>query len=293
MSKALSLWDDDVGSNVSGVDTAPIRSAVLWACRDFCKYTKLWYEKHAAIDVVAVEAATDLAFVAGSPPTITSTTTEFDATGNTFAAGMTIVVDGTDDQDGSADNDREFVLSVVATNTLSLTTGEAVTAEAAGNSLYIGAADYALTSTSGEIAEVRYAEFDGQTIYPVSLNALDSADKSWRHKMTSAPTHFIKEAADRIRLVYCPNENVVDGLVVWINLMPLRTATTVEDFLYNQYFETIADGAAYRLLSMAGQPWGNLETSAAYGARYTNDKNKAWHKGRHGFTYALARDVIA
>ncbi len=293
MSKALSLWDDEVGGNVEGVDSAPLRSAVLWACRDFCKYTKLWYEKHTAIDVVAVEAATDIAFVAGSPPTITSTSTEFDATGNTFVAGMTIVVAGSADQDGTADNNREFVLSEVATNTLSLTAGEAITAVAAGDSIYIGAADYALTSSAGEIVEVRYAEFDGRTIFPISLHEMDARFRDWRFRMLPEPTNFIKEMSDRIRLVYCPDQAIVDGFVVWQNLMPLRTATAVEDFLYNRYFEVIADGAAYRLLSMAGKSWGDLKLSVPYGARYTNEKNKAWHKGRIGFTYAPGEDVIA
>ena len=90
------------------VDVSDMDTAVLETVRDFCRETLLWSVRLDIIDIVAVSAS-DIAFVASAPPTITSTSTDFTTSGCAFVAGMKIVTD-------SADNKRELTLATVGAN---------------------------------------------------------------------------------------------------------------------------------------------------------------------------------
>lgn len=115
-------------------------------------------DNHAILkDVFAEVTATDIAFADTNPDTITSSSTDFVATG--FQAGQTIVVAG------SASNDGSYLINSVAANTITLDAGEALVAEGSGASVTLTytqelAAGNGYTKGGQTLAGVSYTEDD-------------------------------------------------------------------------------------------------------------------------------------
>jgi len=122
-------------------------------------------------------------------------------------------------------------------------------------------ATYALTSASGDIVCVDYVEVDGVPIHPVSVDELNKRGVLWRDLDASRSSRYIVGMDDNITLVYTPNEDVDAGLSVWVSLKPLEAATTVEDFLWNQFKDIISDGVRAALLGIKNRPWSDLQES--------------------------------
>ena len=80
----------------------------------------------------------------------------------------------------------------------------------------------------------------------------------------------------------------VKGLSVWVALKPTLDATTIEDFIYEDYLEVIADGARGMLFGMAGQQWANGELATYYTKRYQAYRNRAANRKRLGLTNAAS-----
>jgi len=263
MSKALTLWHPEVLADVPGCPQHIITRAALNVIRDFCAHTLLWTEKHADIDVIALDGE-DIAFVEGTPDTITSTSTDFDIG---FVAGQII-------NTSSVANPGPFTLAIVATNTLTLVAGDKLTDEDAGDNIYIGAANYALTSTTGEIVSIDDKVYlDNTPLTPTSEWELNHSSFRWQKLMTPDPTHYLMENDRYIRLVYCPNDAQEGALEVWVVLKPLSTATTVENFIYNDYMDVITDGIRGRLFRMVKQPWSDMELGEFYRKKYERDRD--------------------
>jgi len=128
---------------------------------------------------------------------------------------------------------------------------------------------YALTSSDGDIVSADYVEVDSAPIRPVSLNELTNPRRYvtywtsayWRQLTAPRATMYIVGMADSIRLVYTPSEDITGGLVVWVSLKPFETATTVEDFLWNEFKDVITEGTIARLLGIKTKPWYDLKES--------------------------------
>lgn len=292
MSKEIKEWRPEVAMFVPGAGPEQVDDAVLKTCIDFCKYTKLWRVKLSPIDIVVIEAATDIAFVAGSPATITSTSTDFT---DYFVAGDVIVTDHETSETDESDNTGPFLIATagVAANLITLDEGEDVVSETAGDSTYVSKAVYALTTTLGTIVEVRKAKFDGLDLIAKGENWLDDKISNWRTGMASAPKYYTVDRDRKLRLVPVPSENIANALHVWVALEPLRAATSVENFLYTDWLDTITDGAVARLLSMTSEPWRDFDAANYYRKRYEISRYAAERRGRHGHSKARNDGVTA
>jgi len=285
MAEELKEWRKEVAKFVPSVPPEECDYAVLTTCIDFCGFTKLWKVRLTPIDIVVIEAATDIAFVSGSPCTITSTSTDFTAY---FSAADIIVTDHQTSEDDESDNTGPFIIATdgVAANTITLDSGEALVSETAGDSTYISKAVYPLTSTDGDIVEVTKCKFDGETIDPKGEEWLDDNIPNWQTNMASAPTYFTVDQNRNLRLIPVPSVDIAKGLRVWVALRPLRTATSVEDFLFTDWMDTIRDGATAYLLSQTSKPWRDFKASNYYRKRYENSRYVALRRGRHGYSQA-------
>ena len=272
MSKALTLWHKEILIDVPGCPKHIITRALLDTARDFCAYTLSWTAKHASIDSDAVSGS-DIAFVASGPDTITSTSTDL----SIFTAGQIINTD-------NSDNPGPFTLAVVAENTLTLVAGDDLTATDAA-STKIGASTYALTSTDGDIVEIDHAIYDHVDFYPTSEYAMDHTVSDWRTRMSASPSHYLMGQDRYIRLVYCPYTAVTGGIEVWVCLKPLTTATTLEDYLYTDYFDCLSEGTRARLLRMPKQTWTDKNEAMRCQARYEQQRNIAGTKKNGGYVH--------
>lgn len=111
--------------------------------------------------------------------------------------------------------------------------------------------DLPLPSLS-KLAEVIDVYIDGVLVNPTPPDQLYLKFQNW-HTATNAPMTYFVDASS-LRLVPTPNKDVT--IQTRIAVKPSRTATGVEDFLYEKYWEEIIKpGALYRLQIIPRQPW--------------------------------------
>lgn len=152
-----------------------------------------------------------------------------------------------------------------------------------------GTADYALTSALGDIACINAVELDGTPISPTTVEELDRRNRLWRQTVTARSSWYIFGMADSIKLVYEPDDDITGGLEVWVSLKPLKTATTVEDFLYRDFEQAIENGAKGELLIIPGMPWSNLELGSYFVTQYEGARDTAKTQRFTGRTNKIMR----
>lgn len=296
----ISAWRTEIGDYVPGASNTEIDNAVVLTVLDFCNETKLWVEKLSPIGIQVIENKTDIAFTNDDPDTITYTAGDFT---NYFAIGEIVVTNhvSTDISPISKDNVGPFLITTVAANILTLDTAERLAAESAGVAVTISKALYALTSTSGDIIEVTDVKIDGASLDPKGEDWLDKYVKKWRTDMSSTAKYYTVDRKHNLRIVPVPDTMIANGLEVCVALKPARTVsgdtitepTSVEPFIFNDWFATIADGAVSRLLSMTSKPWRDFAASEFYFNRYTSAKIDASRRQREGFSEAAESGMTA
>lgn len=106
------------------------------------------------------------------------------------------------------------------------------------------------SSTGTSTGETTY---DVHELWPItqeeSIHWLD-------RQPVGCPKHYFRPSPDTVRLVPAPIEAGV--LSVTLALTPLRTATTLPSFLFDNCWEAIEHGALYKLLSIRNRPWSDL-----------------------------------
>lgn len=108
-------------------------------------------------------------------------------------------------------------------------------------------------------------------------------------KERSDPRMFIQKDERTFSIYPIPKDTVANGLTIRAALKPTRNAETVEDVLFEDYAETVAHGAKYRLLSMASKPWTNGPAASLALAAFNSGINVARQRASRGHTRADLR----
>lgn len=126
---------------------------------------------------------------------------------------------------------------------------------------------YALTlpANSQLVTVIDPIYYNGQKIEQRTKEWLDQYKGSWQTSQGMTPYCFMMPLINVIRPVPYPDAALVGGIEeIKLVLKPDPAATTVEDFLFDEFFENIADGAKHKLMSMPGKEWSNPELSLFY-----------------------------
>lgn len=99
---------------------------------------------------------------------------------------------------------------------------------------------------------------------------------------TDRPRAFLQKDERTVSLWGVPDKNYRSGLTMRVALKPTRAATTVEDVILEDYAETIASGALYRLMMSAGKPYTNTELAAVHKGLFQQGINVARQRATHG-----------
>ena len=114
------------------------------------------------------------------------------------------------------------------------------------------------------------------TLAPISKNQKDLHDTgSWSFRTSATPSGYWIDKDKDILLYNIPTEASTEGLLVRCNMRPTKTCTTVEDFLYNDHFETIGAGAKGKLFGHKGQSWYDPNLAGTFGSIFRIDINEA------------------
>lgn len=138
----------------------------------------------------------------------------------------------------------------------------------------------------------------------VSTDWLDSEyHRDWRNMIANRAEYYRITAQNKFRLIprledlgdeIVPAAEGGDGvmmrdveyegkLVVGAALKPTATATEIPDYVYDEWYEALADGALGALLSMDGQDWFKPERSLFKMAKFEDGVMKARQKAINEF----------
>jgi hypothetical protein len=116
-------------------------------------------------------------------------------------------------------------------------------------------ADYTLGATA-VIETVLWAVLDGDVLQHIDPRYIDKR----RLTDVAKPTSFWVVNDTDVRLMPIPDDKYRMDITVAIK--PSRTATGIEDWIYESYVDPIVSGAVWRLARVPGKEWTNPETAA-------------------------------
>lgn len=153
-----------------------------------------------------------------------------------------------------------------------------------------GKHEYPLAFTAvaygADVVEVTSALLDGAVLTPVSIEILNAREPEWRGQRAENPTRFFVTPDRTLCLVNPPAKDHPKGLVIHAFLRPSSRATSVPEFLYNEYYHVIADGAAARLLRMSGNRKETIPMADYFDEHYKLGVARAKLKASQGLTRA-------
>ncbi len=301
MATNISSWRPRILRNVSKCPVSIIDETVLDILRDFCEHTKIWTEQLPVIELVAYTSEYALTSANGDivrppgweTPAQEPTSANGDIVGITHAEIDNTpilpiserILDEKDSgwRDKTAVTPTHYLMDHDRTIRLVYMPNEDSTAHFTLSDLTFDATSNTIASTAGGFTT------NGLTSgHTVTVSGTTSNDRNF--KITSA-TDVLLTVEGGVTDEGDADASAtftVKGLSVWVALKPTLDATTIEDFIYEDYLEVIADGARGMLFGMAGQPWANGELATYYTKRYQAYRNRAANRKRLGLTNAAS-----
>lgn len=146
--------------------------------------------------------------------------------------------------------------------------------------------EYDLSAPSGSaIIRPVSATFEGDDLPPKDTNWLDANVTDWQTDEGNI-YYFNVPSHGTVRLVRIPEKLYLNALRVRMALMPSRTATTIDDTIYNHHYETIGHGAKARLMAVPDKPWSNPGEAAYYAGLFEQAVSKARIEAEMGYAGA-------
>lgn len=149
-------------------------------------------------------------------------------------------------------------------------------------------ATYTLTApTDTQIVSVLGITLDDkQTIAPTSLEDIPLLRPAWATATGNIET-YVQPEPKVITFVAVPD--VSGTFVPSVAYAPSRTATTVDDRIFNLHLETIKHGALWKLKAMSGQPWTDPAGASVHEKQFWIGTGAATIERNRGNSRALMR----
>jgi len=100
------------------------------------------------------------------------------------------------------------------------------------------------------------------------------------------PNFYIQKDLRTYSLYPIPKETARLALTMRVALKPTRSATTIDDFIFEEYAETIGHGAIARLALSQGKPYSDLKLASARNGMYLTGVNVARDRAQKGYVRA-------
>jgi hypothetical protein len=147
-----------------------------------------------------------------------------------------------------------------------------------------GTATYAISVPSGgQVVKLEALYHNGERLDPMTTRDLEGLYTDWTTE-TGTPLYYTQSVPTSVILVPEPDTSITSGLRFQGVYKPTRTATTVEDFLYNDYAEEISAGAVARLLATHGKTWTNPDYAPAFMNKFMGGIGLAKIRASKNFT---------
>lgn len=277
MSKAITLWEAELLPDLPKCPAPTIDNAVLKIIRDFCEHTKIWTTQLTIIPLVAYTSTYALTSASGDIIEITHAEIDNDTIAPTSERELDDAILGW--RDTTASLPTHYYMNTDRNIRLVYTPNDDSDVYATYTDLTFDASADTITTVAGTF--VTDGLFAGQimNVSGSTSNNRNFTIESVTETVITVEGGVTDEGTADATGVFC-----VKGLGVWVALKPLLTATTVENFIYEDYMDVISDGARARLFSMINQPWASAEAALFYKSRYEAFRDKAAGKARTGLT---------
>jgi hypothetical protein len=141
-----------------------------------------------------------------------------------------------------------------------------------------------------EVVDIMSAQWDGKAITVKPRAELDDEFGGWRSLLPADRPLMLTLTDERtVRLI--PMNTAAGTLDIYAAIKPARDATGVSEAQFSEHKETIAMGAAYRLLMMPEKAWTNFDLAAERLSSFRDGIRKARNLAKRG--YARSHNVYA
>lgn len=96
------------------------------------------------------------------------------------------------------------------------------------------------------------------------------------------PSGYTQKDTDTFSILPIPDQKYSNAITMRVALVPLRTVTEVEDFLFELWSEVIGFGTKARLMLNPGKPYSNAESATYNQARFISGMNDARQRAVRG-----------
>lgn len=152
----------------------------------------------------------------------------------------------------------------------------------------VGTSQYEFGPPSGAVVHaITYAKFNDNEI-EVGVDADHMRIWKWRDQ-TGTPQYVL---GGDTNLTLVPNPDIEGTLTMIVVLKPSPDAESVDDFLFNEYRETIVHGAKARLMLSPKKPYGNPEMSVYHQAQFIAKTGAAGTRVARNYTRAPLQTSI-
>ena len=115
----------------------------------------------------------------------------------------------------------------------------------------------------------------GFTYDPSSLSATTNPLQTWRVAVSDTPPFVYQPNPNMARLVGIPSRSITGGLLLKVVCYPTLAVTTIDDWIYNAYWETLRSGVVGMLKMMPEKPYTDLRTAQAFLDAYEDGVQEA------------------
>lgn len=100
------------------------------------------------------------------------------------------------------------------------------------------------------------------------------------------PRLYIQKDARTFSVYPIPDKTSASAITMRVALKPTRSATTIDDLIFEEYAETVGRGAVSRLAISPGKPYSNDKLAAISNALYGAGLNVARDRAQKGYVRA-------
>ena len=151
-----------------------------------------------------------------------------------------------------------------------------------------GVVDYDLEPPKGYIVvKVMKAWLENSELTPLAPDFVRDATVYNRlftsyESAPDRPRSYLQKDERSVTVWGVPDQDYDNGLTMRVALKPTRASDSVESVILEDYSETIASGALYRLMMSAGKPYTNLEMATLHKSLFQQGINVARQRATHG-----------
>jgi hypothetical protein len=139
-----------------------------------------------------------------------------------------------------------------------------------------------------DVDRVTEMKLGQRRIIPSTPDVLRTMYLDWQ-AVTGTPAYYIQETQDTFRLVPEPDQDFTDALSVRGVLKATQSSSSIPDWIWENYVNTMAAGVKGTLMTQVAKPWTNLERGAAYLAEYHSKRGQVRIDQNRSLTRATMR----